>query len=162
MPAPTNTPPTTNAVRVISRRINSPSATHDASTLGTIDTTVVIASNCPRAQTVKASMPMKCMDQMPPPSASAPEPRASCRLSAASARRARAAICSASTEASTAMATDNATSPGWCCSHNKGNAGALVIKNWFSMEVHPSSSVRAAGHPPLPAFQGMVTAHQAA
>ena len=99
---------------------------------------------------------------MPPPNAIAPDPRAILRMNRVSARRARPAICNASTEASTAMATDSATSPGWCCSHNKGNAGALVIKNWFSMEVHPSSSVRAAGHPPLPAFQGMVTAHQAA
>ena len=102
------------------RRIKSPSAIHDASTLGSMDTTVVTASNCPRAHTANASMPMKCMAQMPPPSASAPEPRAIWRMKPVSARRARAAICSASTEASTAISTDSATSHGSCCAHSKG------------------------------------------
>lgn len=120
MPAPTSTPPTTRAERLISRRISKPSATHDAPTLGSRDSTVVHASNWPRAHTVKASMPMKCMDQMPPPSAIAPDPRAIWRMNRVSARRARPAICSASTEASTAMPTDSVTSQGSCCAQSSG------------------------------------------
>ncbi len=64
-------------------------------------------------------MPMKCMDQMPPPSAMAPDARAISRTNTVSACRARAAICSASPEASTASSTDNATSQASCSVHKK-------------------------------------------
>ena len=87
--------------------------------LGAMDSAVVVASNWSRAHTAKASMPMKCMAQMPPPSAMVPDPRAIWRTNPVSARRASAAISSASTDASMAISTDNATNQR-SCAHKNG------------------------------------------
>ena len=102
------------------RRISSASATHDAATLRSIDSAVIQGSKRPRPSTVNASMPIKCIDQMPPPNAIAPDPRAISRMKRVSALRAKPAISSASTDASTAIATDSVTSQGSCWAHSSG------------------------------------------
>ena len=121
------------SVRSTSVRMSKPNAVHEASRLGSMYSAMVVTSNSPGAYNPKASMPMKCMDQIPPPNVRVPDARANWRTKDVSARRANDAICSATPEASTASNTDSATSQGSCCAHKKAWPGVPLIKNWSSM-----------------------------
>jgi len=110
MPTPTSTPPTTSWRQLMRGRASKCSATHDAATPGSMDSRVRLGSKDTRVQMSKASMPMKCIDQMPPPSAMAPVMMAVWRWKPRSLLRAMPAICRAMNEAKMAMPMENSTS----------------------------------------------------
>jgi len=89
-------------------------AIQEATRLGRNDSAVTQGSKWALAHRSNASMPTKCMDQTPPPSATAPEATVRLRRKRSGARKASAARCSAMREEAIASATDRATSQGSC------------------------------------------------
>ena len=113
----------------ICSRIITRSASHEASSAGKVDSSVIQALNPFWAHGRYASMPTKCMLQMPPPMAKAPVVSAVVRAQWWELRRAITAICSAIIDDRTAMTTDTATNCGSIQLHSGGAKPSPRIKN---------------------------------
>ncbi len=111
MPAPTSTPLPISCRPVTSGKESMRKANHEATQAGTNENSVRPVEYATGAGSSNASIPMKCVVQMPPPNAIAPVKMAMWRYKAFSVLRAICAVCNAMVAEKIDTHTESSTKP---------------------------------------------------